>query len=315
MFNGKNRITMRLKITMLAAIMCVWSANVQAAELYAQALDHQRMNDITEHITQEMRTNGTIRFATKAVAGCGALTALYLYLADFKIVQGDEIRLLRNGYAKFDLAYKALENLGLLADLSQADKDLAITASSGGGWGSFLCRQLGFMTLSLGVSKLFEKCMTQIFYKKRISWFVQNRTLLPSLHKQLDVLKVDLDNLSKGVTLVSQEACDAYVQTIVEVHNNLVAQFEQIIGYVRYCIAALDEDNKKAASGVTIETYLNGRAGFVAKYINKELAAYKELDDRDKQVLSIRSMFDAIYQMMLQANSAIEQFAIKEIKF
>lgn len=290
---------------------------IEAVELKAQSLDELRITDYQTKIGNELEWNGNIRFMAKG-AGCVAgVAACLMFFNDFSIVQGEELRFLRQDYSRLASFVKTIAETDQFKD-NKVIQD--IQANGGnvqatGGWGSFFGRLAGQMAFSTFFSYVSQKIISGVFFEQSVKWYVQERTLLADLDKQLQDLKPDINTLKLGRAVVSQADCDHYIATVLLMHNEIAEQLEQIVAYMSYKVSKFPQTKVGLLSaGSTTYMYLKNRVQSVADKLNASLGAYKDAVKKDERILIIGDMFDNVQLLMTQITSNVSQFALVEKK-
>lgn len=263
-----------------------------------------------EAIAKELQLNSAVQLFSKGAAGIAATAACLMWFNDISFVTGDELRTMRRctGVIKAIAESEAFQH-------NPAVRDALIGATQpASGWGRTFGTLLGNMALTMTLQHFVLKYIAKIFHEQTISWYVQEKTLLATLAEQISVLQPEIDVLKLGKALVTRESCDTYVTTIVEMHNNLAEQVEQIVGYMRYCIEAASEKSSRIIKEKNIGSALLSRVSFAAGALKSSLDDYNQASSDDQRILAICSMFDTVQQLMRQVTSSIKQFKFVEQK-
>jgi hypothetical protein len=287
----------------------------QSVALSAVRLDNDRIEQFRKKIAEEFAWNTGVRCVAKG-AGClvGLAACVGLY-SNISLVQNDQLATmyLNNSAVQAMLAsdvFKDNKSVQDAAGFFKASETQSGWKGSMMSWGSTLFRIVFPLVLSPYIGYLSQK----FFYDPTIIWFVQQKTVIPTLQEQLQTLKADLDAGKSGRIGFSISDCNRYVEMILTLHNTLVDQLEQVIGYMRYKISILPLHIIGSLGADTAGTYLYNRVAAVADLLQNESAVHESNAPIDMRILSIGIMFDAVQQLMLQVSSNVAQFKVLEKK-
>lgn len=289
----------------------------EAVNCKAMYLNDDRVNGYEKNIRSELERNNNLRFMAKGVGCIAGLTACLMLYNDFRLVPGEELHSLRQDYsrlasfAKVIAATDPFKNNEELQNIQSSGGDL----QAGSGWGATIGRMLGQMALTSFVGYVSQKIMAGVFFEQSVKWFVQERTLLPDVERQLQDLKLDVNTVKLGRARVAQEDCDRYVETMMGMHNEIAEQLEHIVAYMGYRVSTFPQTTIGALSAkATTGGYLKSRIKSVADQLNASFEQYKKCVKKDERVLIIITMLDDIQLLMSQIVHNVSQFALVEKK-
>ncbi len=311
---------MKLKLLMITSLACNIVMPCFGIDQQVAYADEKRIVAHKDELALHLYNNSWIRLVTKSALGATAIAACYTMFKGFSIVPSADLNAIKEqagknaGQIAILVAYLKHNNPDAINDevINNAFK------SSGGGWGRFLANT----AVSLGFGAAFnyasQSILTHVFFDPDIEWFIQNKTSMSTLFKEIEALNQSvISPVKSGQYVLTDYQRNKYMQDIIALHARMVCLTEKIIAYLDYKASMHDLILKNAQEGA-ISSYLLTRINHedegVATKLHLLNASYGIQHTQEDKAAILCNMFDEVHRFSAELVNAINMFATIELQ-
>lgn len=267
----------------------------QAVAVIPKRCDEQRINKHEQQLKNRYARNKALRFGLEGSGLAAIAVACIMIWRDFSIISGDDLRSVQ------------VELATLAAKVAHVEGGEIKIKRIGGTWGAFLGRLVAHMFVSSSLSYIAQKFFAPIFQDHTIMGFVQDRTTLALLEKELQALRADIGHLSvSSDMLIAGANLDRYETVILDLYTDIITQVELIVGYMRVRL--------KRSEHIAVEDQINAhtkQAGNILEQVHVLFSSHRQARER---IANLIEMVQGLEQFVLQIKRVVTQSELLEKK-
>ncbi len=307
-----------LMITSLAFNVAMPCLAIDQQDLQVALANQDRIVAHKDDLSLHLYNNSWVRLFTKGALGATAIAACYTMFKGFSIVPSSDLNAIRE---------QAGKNAGQIAILieyiknnnSDAINDEVINnafRSTGGGWGRFFANTVASLGCGAAFQYASQAILTKVFFDPTIEWFIQEKTSMPTLYKEIETLnQAVISPVMSGQYVLTDYQRQKYIHDVIALHAKLVHLSEKIIGYLDYKALTSDlilSDKQGGAISSYLLTRINHGQEGVASKLHVLNASYGVQQTDEEKVSVLCSMFDEVHKFSAELMNAIKMFATLE---
>ena len=114
--------------------------------------------------------------------------------------------------------------------------------------------------------------------------------------------------LKNGSIYITRYQADRYMNSLIHLHNALIAELEMVIGYIQGKVIQMKTHLTQLQGDATVGQYLHKRSSDLAQKLHDLKETYVLHTKDDERMLTIIETFDQIQQFSLELNSSLSSF-------